>query len=149
MQLEYDLHGAIGYQLSLTARHVEQRFERALHALGLTRTTWCVALATGGAGLRLPSEIAAYIGLDRTAISRALRQMERQGLIIRSQGEADGRTRQVRLTSAGRKCLVAANQAANQARRDTESRLSTREMETLKSLLQKLQIGDEEILTRL
>ena len=149
MQLDYDLHDAIGYQLSLTARHVEQRFEPALHALGLTRTTWCVALATEGAGLRHPSEIAAYIGLDRTAISRALRQMERDGLIIRSQGEADGRTRQVQLTPAGRDCLAAANQAANRARHDTEARLSKSELETLKSLLQKLRKGDEEMLTRL
>ncbi len=149
MSMEYDLHGAIGYQLTLTARLLERRFEQALHGLGLTRTSWCVALAVGGAGLHHPSDIAAYIGIDRTATSRALRRMEHDGLIRRAPGQDDGRTRQVSLTQAGHERLKAANQAARKARGEAEARLEPGELETLRTLLAKLRSGDQEPLAKI
>ncbi len=53
----YRLHDAIGYQLTVTARLQERRFEAALKTLDLTRITWCVLLAAddegGSASLRI------------------------------------------------------------------------------------------------
>jgi len=143
MDLKYDLHAALGYQLTLAARHVERRFERDLLGLGLTRTSWCVVLAVGGHGLTHPSDIANYVGVDRTAVSRALRNLQRDGLITRAQGKADGRTRNVCLTAQGKDRLGAANALALAARAQTESTLSSAEREVLKRILRKLHTVDE------
>ena len=116
----YRLHDAIGYQLTVTARLQERRFEAALKTLGLTRITWCVLLATGDEGLSQPSDIAAFIGIDRTATSRALKQMEASGLITRDGGTGDRRTTRVCLTDLGRAKLDEAEPMAVSNRTRTE-----------------------------
>ena len=72
----YRLHDSLGYRLTYAARLNERRFEAGLADLGLTRLMWCVLCALDFEGLSRPSDIAAFIGVDRTAISRCLRQME-------------------------------------------------------------------------
>ncbi len=144
----YDLHAALGYQLSLTARLQERRFEADLKALGLSRVAWCVLLAVHQ-GDQHPSAIAAFIGIDRTAVSRALKQMEAAGLITRDTGSADKRTRSVTLTGLGTDKLAQANPMAETARRALEARLSDTERATFTRLLAKLRAGDDAPLQRL
>ena len=79
--MTYRLHNSLGYRLSRVARIQERRLDLGLRRIGLTRTTWCVLLAVGNEGLSQPSDIAEFIGIDRTATSRALRQMEADDLI--------------------------------------------------------------------
>ena len=62
----YNLHASLGYQLTLVARLQARRFEDSLRPLGLTRITWCVLLAIGNEGLSQPSDIAAFVGIDRS-----------------------------------------------------------------------------------
>jgi len=145
----YDLHAAIGYQLTLTARQAERRFETALKTLGLTRITWCILLASGEADLHYPSDIADFIGIDRTATSRALRQMENSGLVSRTAGQKDGRMTEVRLTSSGREKLAAAAPLAREARAETEGRLTKEELAELTRLLEKLRSRESAPLKRL
>ena len=101
----YRLHDSLGYKLSLAARLQERRLDEALKTLGLTRTTWCILLAVGVEGHAQPSDIAAFIGIDRTATSRALRHMEAKGLLTRRSGTDDRRTTRVVLTEAGCACI--------------------------------------------
>ena len=99
---KYHLNQSVGYQLSLTSRLQERRFEEQLKTLGLTRSTWCILLAVEGEQMVNPSDIAAFVGIDRTATSRALRQMETAGMVMRGAGKIDGRTTTVALTDTGR-----------------------------------------------
>lgn len=147
--VNYNLHSSIGYQLTLTARQQERRFEAGLKALGLSRVQWCVLLAAGNEGLHAPSAIARFIGIDRTATSRALGQMQAAGLITRDAGEADRRTTRVQLTDRGRDRLARANPLAEASRKATESRLCPDELVELTRLLAKLRGGDEPPLGRL
>lgn len=140
--LPYRLHHSLGYNLSLAARLQERRLEEGLRTLGLTRTTWCILLGVGIETLVRPSEIAAFVGIDRTATSRALRQMETDGLIRRSCGEGDRRTTTVELTDHGRNRLelgapfaVANNSAMSEKMTDGEAA-------ELKRLLTKLIAGE-------
>lgn len=102
----YRLHASLGYNLSLAARLQERRLDDALKSLGLTRTTWCVLLAVGVEGHSQPSDIATFIGIDRTATSRALRHMEAAGLLTRETGDGDRRTTRVSLTDLGRQRIA-------------------------------------------
>lgn len=139
----YRLHHAIGYQLTITARQQERRFEAALKALDLSRITWCVLLAVGDEGLCHPSDIAQFIGIDRTATSRALRKMEEDGLIQRDGGTEDRRTTRVSLTKLGQDKLAQSQPMAEANRNRTEAQLTPDELAELRRLLAKLRQDDD------
>ncbi len=142
MSAEYNLSDSLGYRLTLLSRINERRFETMLTPLGLTRVTWCVLLAIGQEGLQSPSEIAEWIGIDRTATSRALRGLERHKLIERRSGTQDKRTKIVDISKAGAAALADANQAARQNSGHFKSKLTWYEQDMLSTIIQKL-IQDE------
>ncbi len=139
----YRLHASLGYHLSVAARQQERRLDDQLKTLGLTRTTWCVLLAVGNEGLSQPSDIAAFVGIDRTATSRALRQMEADCLLARSSGTQDRRTRRVDLTEKGRIAIASATPFARQNAMIMAEQLAPGEQETLIRLLTKLRPADD------
>jgi DNA-binding MarR family transcriptional regulator/GNAT superfamily N-acetyltransferase len=66
------------------------------HPLGEARLLW--EIGAQGAEVR---ELRSRLGLDSAYISRLLRSLERQGLIVVGTSENDGRVRHVQLTGAG------------------------------------------------
>lgn len=138
----YRLHASLMYQLTLTSRVQERRLDDALRSLGLTRITWCVLLAVEVEGRRQPSEIAEFIGIDRTACSRALRQMEERGWIARAAGAGDRRTTQVALTPAGMALLAEATPRVRGNATHFVSKLPEGGAEALGALLARLREGE-------
>ncbi|SDN42746.1 DNA-binding transcriptional regulator, MarR family [Lutimaribacter pacificus] len=138
----YRLHKSLGYHLSIAARLQERRLDEQLRMLGLTRTTWCILLAVGNEGLSQPSDIAGFVGIDRTATSRALRHMEDDGLLARSSGTEDKRTRRVELTGKGCAAIRAATPVARENATILAGQLDAGEEEELKRLLAKLRGPD-------
>lgn len=138
----YHLQAAIGYQLSRTARLQERGFEAELKHLGLSRTTWCILLAIENEGLHSPSDIADFIGIDRTATSRALRKMAGEDLIAREDTVTDGRRAYIKVTRKGCKLLAAATQFARKNAAHFEEKLTSSEQNVLRELLSKLQSGE-------
>ncbi len=126
----------------MAARIQERRLDEGLRSLGLTRISWCVLLAVGVEELPHPSEIAAFVGIERTATSRLLRQMEEAGLIQRSTGKGDRRTTTVKLTAAGRQTLEKGTPFAESNNQIMADRLNQEEMTQLRRLLQKVREGE-------
>lgn len=140
----YNLHNALGYQLSLTARIIEKRFEDGIKPLRVTRLHWCVLLACGAENLRSPSDIAQFIGVDRTAISRALRQMETNGFLFRESGRSDRRTTDVVLTEKGRETLTAVNIIAQENSAHFLGKITAADRNILTSLMEDLRQGEKQ-----
>jgi len=147
--IPYDLHASLGYQLSLTSRTNERPFEEALKEFGLTRVTWCILITVQNEGLSMPSAIAAFIGIDRTAASRALKALEKSGLILRASGKGDKRTTSVVLTPKGQAVLAKATSVAEFHRAHFAQKLSGGELTQLFALLIKLRAGEDTALTTL
>lgn len=145
----YHLHSSTGYQLSKTARLQERGFEFELKSLGLTRISWCILLAVDTESLRHPSAIAEFVGIDRTATSRALTQMVRDGFVERKEEKSDGRRTSVHATKLGRARLAVATREARLNAAHFEAKLSRLEQETLRDLLLKLQSGEGSSLSHL
>lgn len=139
----YDLQASLGYQITLLARINERQFEKYLTPLGLTRVNWCVLLAVDQQGLVNPSEIAAFIGIDRTATSRALRRLEADGLVQRRSGADDKRKTEVRATARGAATLSKACDVARVNAVRFAGKLSPNERNTLESLLGRLMAGED------
>lgn len=146
--MPYRLHRSLGYNLSLAARLQERRLDEGLRTIGLTRTTWCVLLGVGHESLTSPSQIAAFVGIDRTATSRALRQMEAEGLIERRDGKDDKRTTVVGLTQNGATRLQQGAPFAIANNLAMTEKLSDGEAEELKRLLGKLTEGERAALSK-
>lgn len=146
---KYRLHHSLGYQLSLTSRLQERRFEEQLKTLGLTRITWCILLAVEVEILLNPSDIASFVGIDRTATSRALRQMETAGMIERGSGKTDGRTTTVALTKLGHDLQTRATPMARANAHHWQDKLDSAETNELRRLLTKLRHDEDTALTRL
>ena len=136
--MPYSLHASLGFRLSRAARIQERRLDEGLKALGLTRTTWCVLLGLGNEGLTRPSELAAFVGIDRTATSRALRTMEADGFIARRTGVGDARTRDVRLPDKGYDAIEQGTPLAEANNAAMSARLGAADEAQLKALLDQL-----------
>ncbi|MGB0959110.1 MAG: MarR family winged helix-turn-helix transcriptional regulator [Halocynthiibacter sp.] len=149
MNRSYPLHETLGYQLSRTARIVERPFEHALRRYNLSRLAWCVLLAIDDENLHLPSEIAAFIGVNRTAISRVLRGMESASLVERHEDPKDRRQARLTSTQKGREALAACTIEASKNAAHFRAKLTPEDHRTLLALLSKLQDGDETTLTTL
>lgn len=147
--MDYRLHKSLGYNLSLAARLQERRLDEALKTLGLTRITWCVLLGVGNENLRQPSEIASFVGIDRTATSRALRRMEADGLIVREGGNGDRRTKRVVLTTLGQSRIEEGTPFAISNNAAMRAKLTSRDHQTLLQLLGKLTEGEDTELSTL
>lgn len=146
---KYRLHRSIGYQLSVATRLQERRLDEKLKNLGLTRTTWCVLLAVGNELLIHPSDIADFVGIDRTATSRALRQMEAENLIEREAGAGDRRMTAVKLTKAGAERLEQGTPYAISSNAVIEASLNEHDLSELRRILSKLRNIDTQPLNRL
>ncbi|MBY6089101.1 MarR family winged helix-turn-helix transcriptional regulator [Pseudooceanicola sp. 502str34] len=142
----YRLHDSLGYRLSMASRIQERRFDDMLRTIGLTRLTWCLLLGVANEGLTQPSDLADFVGIDRTATSRALRQLEGKGLLARDTGEADRRTRQVRLTDEGRAAVVQGTPFARQNAEVMSECLTEEEEAELKRLLERLTRAEDRAL---
>jgi len=141
-QTPYRLHESLLYQLTLTSRLQERRFEESLRGLGLTRITWCVLLAVAHEGRERPSDIAEFIGICRTAMSRALRQMEGEGWLQRRTGLPDRRTTTVALTPAGEAKLAAAIPLAQENARHFLAKITPADAAALALVLARLREGE-------
>ncbi|MGH1354396.1 MAG: MarR family winged helix-turn-helix transcriptional regulator [Thalassovita sp.] len=135
----YRLHQSLSYHLSVAARLQERRLDEQLKTLGLSRATWCILLAVGNEDLSQPSDIADFVGIDRTATSRALRKMEDDGLLGRSSGTEDKRTRQVELTDKGCEAIAQATPFARNNSEILDNILTKDEAAELWRLLSKIE----------
>ncbi|MFW5881469.1 MAG: MarR family winged helix-turn-helix transcriptional regulator [Roseicyclus sp.] len=133
----------MGHHITRTARIIERRVEGGLRAFGLTRVGWCILLAVEEEGLKNPSEIAQFVGIDRTATSRALRQLENDGLIGREMGRTDRRTTEVTLTEEGRLRLMQARPVCLENMDHFNAKVSAAEALELRRLLGALASGED------
>ena len=135
---KFGLHDSVGHHISRTARIVERRVEGNLRRFGITRVEWCVIVAVAEEGKKNPSDIANFVGIDRTATSRALRALESNGLIARKMGRDDRRTSEVELTEKGLAQFNAALPMCRAAAQHFHAKLSIDELDVLRALLAKL-----------
>lgn len=105
----YRLHHRLGYRVSRLSRVIQVRIEAVLAPYGLTRLMWCVLTGVGEEGLRMPSDLADYVGVTRPTISRLLRTLEARGLVERhAPVTGDGRAVEICLSREGARIVAEA-----------------------------------------
>ena len=87
------------------ARRLTALYEAAFAPLELTGGQFSILVAVGHAGNPAIHELADYLAMDRTTMSRALRPLERRTLIELASDPDDSRSKRVTLTSSGSELL--------------------------------------------
>ena len=139
--MTYNLHERLGYKLTLAAQVNNQILVNLLAQLGLTRQTWCVLVAVGEQGINLPSEIADYIGIQRAAVSRTLKDMHNKGFLRRDNDPDNGKLTLVTLTELGQDLLAQSLLLCEQSSQRMDEKLTANERQQLDQLLSKYLSG--------
>lgn len=95
------------FNLRKASRAVTQLFDEKLKPSGLLATQFTILVAISVAGSGTMNDLAKGLVMDRTTLTRNLKPLERQGLIVIQAGQ-DQRVRVVSLTDEGRAALAKA-----------------------------------------
>lgn len=87
------------------ARVITQLYDAFLQPSGLRMTQYTVLVMIALSERETVMRLAEKLAMDRSALARALKPLENQGLILVEPG-SDRRTRVVRLTEEGRSALI-------------------------------------------
>jgi len=135
-------HGVAGNVLTLI--HVaSNRISRAFYAdiearHGITLPEWRVMMTLTRHPGMAAMAVAALWGMDKMAISRAVRRLARTGLVRRTPAADDRRRWVLELTAEGRRRFRAIEPAATERYREFLKSLAPREVAQLRGLLEKL-----------
>ena len=94
--------------LQRAARAVARRFDAALRPLSLTNGQFSLLMSLNREEAPSIGSVSALLAMDRTTLTANLKPLERRGLIKVTIDDGDKRSRQLKLTPAGRALLVAA-----------------------------------------
>lgn len=98
-----DMQVFFPYRLAVLADAVSRTIaELYAQRFSLTRHEWRVLAALANSERTTARDVAAYSTLDKMQVSRAVDGLEKRGLLARGEGRADRRTKQLKITPAGR-----------------------------------------------
>ena len=133
------LHQAACNCLALrqAARHVSQIYDSYLASEGLRTTQYSILAKLNRFGPLSINQLAKSMVMDRTTLGRAIRPLERDGLLKVSAG-ADGRTRSLGLTSVGVARLNAAFEKWSLAQKHFEEAFGADDAMELRNTLRRV-----------
>ena len=125
----------VHFALRRTLRAVAQRYDARLRTCGLRATQFTVLAVIRALEPATQNEIARRAEMDATTLTRALRPLERAGLIVVREGPSDRRQRVVRSTRRGRHVLHLAAREWEGTQRELADEAGAREIRALLSAL--------------
>ena len=90
------------------ARTLARRFDRALRPFGLTSGQFSLLMALNRSDPPRIGDLAAFLAMDRTTLTAALKPLVRRGHVVTSADAGDARSTRLTLTDDGRDLLVRA-----------------------------------------
>lgn len=130
-----DLRRSVGYVLKEASSALHLAMEAALRPHGLHITQYsCLELLQQRPGMS-NSELARGAFVTRQSMSVVLQALERDGLVVRAETAAIGRSLPTELTDLGRERLAGASAAVRAVEERAQADLDADETELLRSLL--------------
>jgi DNA-binding MarR family transcriptional regulator len=122
--------------LRQATRHVTQFYDQFISPLGLRATQYSILARLHRKGAMTINALAAALVMDRTTLGRNIRPLQRDGLIAVVLGRTDRRSRELRLTRAGRARFQAARKGWTEAQSKFEDVLGAKRAKALRTLLE-------------
>ena len=128
----------IGLVLDRVARKVSRDFDEALVEAGGSRPIWLVLLALTINREANQRQLAEFVGIRGATLTHHLNGMESGGLVVRSRDPENRRSHVVRRTPAGDELFQRLRDAASAFDTGLRRGLSAKEVDTLRTLLDRL-----------
>jgi len=122
------------FYLRRAARLVTRQYAETMKSTGLKSGQFSILASLSHQGIQTITELAERMGLERTSLSRALRPLEKDGLISITE-EQEKRRRFVELTKQGRAIYKKSLPLWNEAQSQYRNQLGEQDMKVLKDLL--------------
>ncbi|MBB5464569.1 DNA-binding MarR family transcriptional regulator [Paraburkholderia sp. Clong3] len=123
------------FALRQAARHVTQMYERHLGSVGLTAAQFTI-LAKLARTPNLPmAELADAMVMERTTLVRAMKPLQRDGLVLAEAADHDNRTLLFSLTEKGKTTFDQASVAWRAAQDEFEKKFGRARAKTLRTEL--------------
>ena len=114
---QHQLQNCACFNVRKSARVITKHFDDALQSLELKPTQFTILAVLSSVDAITVTDLAEYMILDRTTLTRNLRPLEKQGMIKTGPGE-DKRTRMISLSKKGLNKLEKAIPLWKQAQKD-------------------------------
>ena len=134
MQADVKPQGCTNLKLRQLSRRVTRHYDREVGVTGLKNTQYSLLSHVVLLGPIQPSELAARMQLDASTLTRNLKPLIAQGWIALEPG-ADGRSRLLEATEAGRALRTEAQRAWKRAQLALNERLSPQRVTRLHALI--------------
>ena len=117
------------------ARHITQFYDQLLAPSGLRTTQFSILAKLRRLGPMRINALAAEMVMDRTTLGRNILPLERDGLVIVEQGSRDRRSKELRVTEAGKARFRAGMKGWAQAQRQFEKAFGAKRTADMRVLL--------------
>jgi DNA-binding MarR family transcriptional regulator len=124
------------------ARHVTQLYDQLLAPIGLHVTQFSILAKLKRLGPMTINALAKEMVMDRTTLGRNILPLERDGLIKIEASATDRRAKELHLTKAGEKRLLAGREAWSHAQARFETRLGVARAANFRAMLRAVVASD-------
>jgi DNA-binding MarR family transcriptional regulator len=124
------------------ARHVTQLYDQFLAPVGLHVTQFSILAKLKRLGPMTINALAKEMVMDRTTLGRNVLPLERDGLIRIEASASDGRAKELHLTKAGEKRLLAGREAWERAQARFDSRFGAKRAAEFRAMLHAVVASD-------
>jgi DNA-binding MarR family transcriptional regulator len=128
----------LGFRARLLSRIVTSVYDDSLSAVGLKVSQFSVLNAVASREDALPAELAKFLEMDESTLSRNVARMCARGWLRLEPGEDDRRSHQIRLTDMGKALLRKSYPAWQQAQGQVAHKLGPDGVAALKLVVRKL-----------
>ena len=115
---QFGLHDSYGFWITRLANVFRAAFERSMAPLGVTPPQWGILISLYNEDAGTPAELAKFMAIDGSAVTRTLDQLEEKGMLARVPDRQDRRSIKIELTARGRelapKLATRAEEVSNQ-----------------------------------
>lgn len=123
------------FALRQATRFVTQIYERHLTPIGVTQAQFSIMMVLSRRQDVLMSELADALVMDRTTLLRALKPLQRDGLVEAGVSDRDARTHTLNLTKEGVRTFDRAKRAWQSAQKEFEKQFGERRAKALRAEL--------------
>ena len=130
----------IGMLMSQVDRLCTKKFSQNAHKLGMdiTQDQWIVLGPIWKQKGISQKEIAEYCGKDKTSVTKIIDTLEKKSYVVRFPDQIDQRVKRVVLSNKGKKLMNDVMPVIEQTHNDVRIGISDKEIEALKSILNKI-----------
>jgi DNA-binding MarR family transcriptional regulator len=130
------------FMVRSAARHVTQLYDQFLAPVELRVTQFSILAKLKRLGSMTINALAKEMVMDRTTLGRNVLPLERDGLIKIEVSASDGRAKELHLTKAGEKRLLAGREAWTQAQARFEDRFGAKRAADFRAILRAVVASD-------